>query len=325
MARTSFYHIEDGVVECNLCPHHCTLAEGQTGICLGRKNESGRLVLENYGQVTSLAMDPIEKKPLFHFHPGKLILSLGTFGCNLRCSFCQNWTIAQKRASSKKFQPEDIIELARDRSSIGIAYTYNEPLIWYEFVYETARLTREAGLKNVLVTNGFIEPEPLKRLLAHIDAANLDLKAFSSEFYRDFCRGDIEIVKRNAVIFKENCHLELATLLIPDENDGPEEIASLASWASQELGPETPLHLTRYYPNYRLELSPTPLESLDRARKTAEKYLYYVYLGNAPGGANTACYECGYPVIERSRAGVKLDLVNGHHCPQCGAMLHLVD
>lgn len=324
MARGTYYRTNDGVIECDLCPHHCRIEEGETGVCLGRRNRAGRLVLENYGEVTSLAMDPIEKKPLFHFYPGEQILSLGTFGCNFSCPFCQNWRIATRRAESRKISAGDVVRLAVERNSIGIAYTYNEPLIWYEYVFKTARLAREEGLKNVLVTNGYLNKEPLVELLKYIDAVNLDLKAFNTEFYREFTGGDLEVIKRNAKIFREFCHLELTTLLITDLNDRPEEIKVMARWIREELGPEVPLHLTRYFPNYQLDRPETPIKHMEQAREAAEEFLYYVYLGNIGREMDTQCYKCGYTVIERDWYGIDIHLDRENRCPECGAQIHLV-
>ena len=270
-------------IQCLLCPHGCVIPEGGRGLCRVRKNIDGKLYVLNYGLVTAAALDPIEKKPLQRFYPGKQIFSLGTFGCNLACSFCQNWQIAQQDEVAGSFlPPEEAVAKAqelRPLGNIGIAYTYSEPLMWFEYVLETARLAQKAGLKNILVTNGYLNPRPLKELLPFIDAVNLDIKAFTREFYQDLCQGRLAPVLNSAKLFAANCHLEITTLLVPGRNDNPEEIAALAQWIAC-LDPQIPLHLTRYFPNYKLQLPPTSREAMQKGQKVAEKYLAYVYLGN---------------------------------------------
>ncbi len=278
-----FEKLGDGVVRCGLCPHGCVLKENGTGICLARKNVGGRLYTMNYACVTSLALDPVEKKPLYHFHPGKLILSTGTYGCNFKCSYCQNWTIAQRDAQYTKITPEQLACLASEyvnRGNIGVAYTYNEPSIWYEFVYDSARLVREKGLANVLVTNGFINRKPLEDLLPYIDAMNIDVKAFTEEFYGQFCKGGLDAVKKTVELSASRCHVEITTLVIPGLNDSPDEIGRLAQWLST-ISPDIVLHLSRFFPNYRMkDVPPTPLSTLQKARDSALLYLRHVYLGN---------------------------------------------
>jgi len=272
-------------VQCLLCPHGCVIAEGQIGRCRVRKNIDGELYSLNYGLVTATALDPIEKKPLHRFFPGKRVFSLGTFGCNLACSYCQNWQIAhqeQRKISATYLAPEEAVAKAKELmplGNIGIAYTYSEPLMWFEYVLDTAKLAREAGLKNILVTNGYINPQPLKKLLPFIDAVNLDVKAFTNEFYHELCQGSLEPVLRSAKPFAQNCHVEITTLLISGQNDNLEEIAALAQWIAK-IDRSIPLHLTRYFPNYKLQLPPTPSESLQKAKKVAEKFLDDVLLGN---------------------------------------------
>lgn len=270
-------------VRCLLCPHGCVISEGKQGRCRVRKNVAGKLYLLNYGLVTSLALDPIEKKLLKRFFPGKQVFSLGTFGCNFACSFCQNWQIAhQKEVATHFLAPEEAVAKAKEflpLGNVGIAYTYSEPLMWFEYVLETAKLAKEAGLKNVLVTNGYLNPQPLKELLPFLDAVNLDIKAFTQEFYEKLCQGRLAPVLHSAKLLASNCHLEVTTLLIPQQNDSPEEIAELAQWIAQ-LDRQIPLHLTRYFPNYKLQTSATARETMLRAKKVAEEYLDYVYLGN---------------------------------------------
>ena len=270
---------------CLTCPHGCIIPAGEVGKCRVRKNLDGELFLLNYGQVTVAALDPIAKKPLKRYLPGKKVFSLGTFGCNLACSFCQNWQLAQQeqaKIAATYFSPENAVAKAKELlplDNVGIAYTYSEPLMWFEYVYDTAKLARESGLKNILVTNGYINPQPLKELLPYLDAVNLDVKAFTPGFYQEMCQGQLEPVRNSAKLFAENCHLEITTLLITGYNDSPEEIRELAQWLAR-IDRKIPLHLTRYFPSYKLNVPPTAQKSMQRAKEVAEKYLDYVFLGN---------------------------------------------
>ncbi len=281
MKKALFYEKKDkGAVQCLLCPQGCELAPGATGICRARKNVAGDLYSLNYERIASIALDPIEKKPLYHFHPGKKILSVGTFGCNFKCSYCQNWSISQKDVPTVVLKPSALADKALDyvdRGNIGVAYTYNEPSIWYEYVLETAELVRERGLANVLVTNGFINPEPLKRLLPNIDAMNIDVKAFNGDFYKKYCKGTLDRVMKTVEQAVGSCHVEVTTLVIPGLNDSPDEIGELAKWLSF-LDTNIVLHLTRFYPNYLMnDIPPTSYELIETAKKTAKKYLKHVY------------------------------------------------
>lgn len=270
-----------GMVRCLLCPHRCSIASGSRGACGVRLNRDGTLYAENYGRTTGIALDPIEKKPLYRYHSGERILSLGTRGCNLSCSFCQNWHISQDRsAPTEPITPQEAVRRSRDAGSFGIAYTYNEPFVWYEFVRDTAVCARDAGLVNVLVTNGYVEAAPLEELLPFIDAMNIDLKAFRDDFYRDVCGGSLAPVLATIARAARACHVELTTLVIPTLNDSDDELDRLSSWVAETVGPETPLHLSRYFPCYKLGLPPTPLATLRRAESIAKRRLRYVYLGN---------------------------------------------
>jgi len=278
-----FEKIEDSKVHCRLCPHHCVIKPGNLGACRARKNIHGELYSLNYGRITSIALDPIEKKPLYRFHPGKLILSAGTFGCNLKCSFCQNWSIAHQNPDTVGITSQELVDKAGgfvDQGNIGIAYTYNEPSIWYEFVYETSRLAKENGLFNVLVTNGFISKEPLEDILPYIDAMNIDVKAYTSRFYNEICAATLDNVKQTVEISAKRCHVELTTLVIPEMNDSIEEIGEMSRWIAS-ISPDIPLHLSRFFPNYKMkDKPPTPRETLVKARDKALESLKYVYLGN---------------------------------------------
>lgn len=273
---------------CQVCMHHCALEPGQTGLCRARKNMGGEIVCENYGRITSLALDPIEKKPLYDFHPGSMILSVGSYGCNLRCPFCQNHEISMadgKGLDTEQVSPEQLADLAlmwkaqKRAGNIGIAYTYNEPLVGWEFVRDTARLVREYGMLNVLVTNGTASQEVLEELLPLIDAMNIDLKGFHEAYYRKL-GGDLETVKAFIARAQESCHVELTTLIVPGENDSPEDMEAQAKWIAG-LRPTIPLHITRFFPRYRMrDREATDVEQLYRLAGTAERYLEKVYVGN---------------------------------------------
>ncbi|OIQ52903.1 AmmeMemoRadiSam system radical SAM enzyme [Neomoorella thermoacetica] len=314
-------------VECRLCPHTCVIASGKRGVCRVRENREGRLITRNYGRCSSLALDPIEKKPLYHFYPGSLILSAGTVGCNFSCDFCQNWEIAQQEPETVVISPDDLVRKAREVDSLGIAYTYSEPLVWFEFVLATAQLARNAGLKNVMVTNGFIRPEPLKELLPWIDAWNIDVKGFSLEFYRKVVKGDYRpVLKTAAAAVDSGSHVEITTLLVTGLNDDSTELEELVKWVATNLGVDTPLHFSRYFPRYRLEAPPTPLETMRRARDMARKHLHYVYLGNVadPEANNTYCPVCGELVIRRTGYHVSLPGLDDRICRSCGSELAIV-
>lgn len=270
--------------QCGLCFHRCRLAEGQTGLCRTRANRGGRIVPLGYARLTSLALDPIEKKPLRRFRPGSLILSAGSFGCNLRCPFCQNAEIstAGEDFPARDCPPEELVQLAlglRTRGNIGLAYTYNEPLVGFEYVRDCAALARKAGLVNVLVTNGTIEPEPWQELLPLIDAVNIDLKGFTEDWYRRL-GGDLSAVMRSIELAARACHLEVTTLLVPGCNDGEHEMRELTAWLAS-ISPEIPLHLSRFFPRHLMrDMPPTPVERVYRLADVARERLKYVYTGN---------------------------------------------
>jgi len=271
--------------QCNLCFHQCQLNESQVGFCRARKNVNGIVIPLNYGKITSLALDPIEKKPLRQFYPKSKILSIGSFGCNLRCPFCQNFEISisdEVSVHSIFMSPAEIVKKAVElieEGNIGIAYTYNEPLIAYEYVLDCARLAHEQSLKNVLVTNGSISEKPLSELLPYIDAMNIDLKGFTEAFYRKL-NGDLQTVKRFIELSYTECHVELTTLIIPGENDSETEMEAEAKWIA-DLDPSIPLHITRFFPRYQwIDKEPTPKEVLFRLADIARKYLVNVYVGN---------------------------------------------
>ena len=272
-------------VICNICPHHCNLKEGQTGLCRARKNVNGQITAINYGKLTALALDPIEKKPLNRFYPGSSILSVGSFGCNLKCSFCQNHHISMASENEIKVQsvkPEELINIGLDlknRGNIGIAYTYNEPLVGYEFVRDCAKLARDNNLKNVVVTNGCFCREPMKELLPFIDALNIDLKGFTNEFYKKL-GGDLDTVKNFIKLAASLCHVEVTTLIIPGENDSEDEMREISEFLLS-VSPDIPLHISRFFPCYKMrDKGPTEVKKVYKLADIAREKLKYVYEGN---------------------------------------------
>ena len=278
---------------CDVCFRQCKIEEGQTGFCGARICREGKIVAGNYGKLTSVALDPIEKKPLKMFMPGSQILSLGSYGCNLRCPFCQNSSISwsQKAFEYKDradfYEPEEIVKSAmelREHGNIGLAFTYNEPLVGYEFVRDTARLAKEAGLQNVLVTNGTATQKVLNEISPYIDAMNIDLKAFTTRFYKDFIGGDFQMVKDFITDAVQSCHVELTTLIIPDENDSEQEMRELSAWVAtleNQVGKKIPLHITRFFPAFKLtDKDPTPVNTILRLVEIAKENLDFVFPGN---------------------------------------------
>jgi pyruvate formate lyase activating enzyme len=272
-------------VICGLCPHHCKLSEGQTGLCRARKNLRGQITPINYGKLTALALDPIEKKPLNRFYPGSNILSVGSFGCNLKCPFCQNYHISmagENEIRTQSVKPEDLISIAldlKDRKNIGIAYTYNEPLVAYEYVIDCAKLARKKNLKNVVVTNGCFCQDPMKELLPLIDAVNVDLKGYTPEFYKRL-GGDLDTVINFIKLAAKFCHVEITTLIIPGENDGEDEMRDLSEFISS-VSSDIPLHISRFFPSYRMtDKRPTEVKAVYGLADIAREKLKYVYEGN---------------------------------------------
>lgn len=312
-------------MRCLLCPHSCLLEEGKIGICRGRKNQGGTLYAVNYGETTSLAVDPIEKKPLYHFHPGTQILSTAPNGCNLACPYCQNAEISQGEVSTQYISPEKLAKLAKNYNSVGIAYTYSEPLIWYEYLLDCGELAHENGLKNVLVTNGLINEEPLKELLPFIDAMNIDLKSMKEEFYKKVVKGDLSTVLNTIRLSKKTCHVELTNLVIPTLNDSEEDLVELIDWVA-DLGVDTPLHFSRYFPHYKFTTEPTPVETLKKAWRMAREKLRYVYVGNVwiEGASDTLCYNCGNLLIQRTHYSTKITGMANGKCGNCGTEAEVV-
>ncbi|MBO7583990.1 MAG: AmmeMemoRadiSam system radical SAM enzyme [Treponema sp.] len=278
---------------CNVCFRHCKIEENSTGFCGARTCTNGKIVAANYGKLTSIALDPIEKKPLKMFNPGSKVLSIGSYGCNLRCPFCQNYTISwsQKAFEYKDradiYTPEEIVKAAQDfrtHGNIGIAFTYNEPLIGYEFIRDTAKLSEQAGMQNVLVTNGTATLEVLNQILPYIDAMNIDLKAFTNSFYKNFIDGDFQMVKDFIQTAVQSCHVELTTLIIPDENDSPQEMRELTTWVAgleKQYNKKIPLHITRFFPTFKLtDREPTSVTTIMNLVEIAKENLEFVFPGN---------------------------------------------
>ena len=283
MKSALYWQKEKDNIRCLLCPHLCLIANSKTGKCRERKNVDGQLYSLNYGVITSIGLDPIEKKPLYHFRPGTTILSYGSRGCNFSCSFCQNYRISlEPNPPSVIMSPEEAVQKVRDENLTSIAFTYNEPTVWYEFMLETARLARESQIKTVCVTNGFINKEPLEELLGYMDAFNIDLKSFSDSFYRKICGGQLEPVLSTIKTINKRAHLEITTLVVENENDDLVALEELFKWiASIDTG--IVLHLSRYYPSYKMTNPATKIETLLKAKRLAEKHLDNIYIGNVPG------------------------------------------
>lgn len=313
---------------CTLCPHFCRLPVGSTGICGVRKNTGAGIELLTYGIISGYSLDPVEKKPLYHFYPGMNILSAGSYGCNMRCDFCQNYSISQRTSSGYDLitEPLKLIDDAEAAlNNIGIAFTYNEPVIWFEFIRDVSILARKKGMKTVLVSNGFINPDPLDEYISFTDAFNIDLKAFNNEFYRKYAGASLEPV-REAIkkIAGSGRHLELTTLVIPGLNDNDDEMEKEAAWIASELGKDVPLHLSRYFPMYRREDPSTPHDKLKNLAAVASRHLNYVYVGNLHDSMSqdTHCPVCGKRVVKRSGYNIKItDLDKKGCCRECGTKI----
>jgi pyruvate formate lyase activating enzyme len=318
--------LDNGHVKCNLCPAECHIAPSRQGICMIRTNENGTFYASEYGKTIAMNIDPIEKKPLYHFRPGSKIFSIGPNGCNFGCVFCQNWSISQIQASSRYISPQNLVNLAGAEGSIGVAYTYTEPLIWFEYVIDSAILLRQSGQNVVLVSNGYINEKPARELFEYVDAANFDLKSIRPDFYRKICKGKLEDVQRTIKIaFEMGVHVELTNLLIPGHNDSDDEIKELVDWV-EALSPKIPLHFSRYFPHYKLDAPPTPEERLKFAHQEAKKKLSYVYVGNIDGigDSNTVCQNCGAALIERNGYSVRVVGLDGKTCKKCGTLSDIV-
>jgi pyruvate formate lyase activating enzyme len=327
MKEASHYmHLADKEVQCELCPNECVIDHGERGTCRVRYNQSGRLFAENYGLVSALHPDPIEKKPLFHFYPGSSILSIGSLGCNMSCEFCQNSEISQVSVAdykwAREYSPYEIIDLAQAiDNNIGIAFTYNEPTVFYEYMLDTAKLAKIAGLKTVMVSNGYISEAALLPLLDYIDAFNIDIKFFTNQSYKKYCNGSLKpVLKVILEIHESGKHLELTNLIIPSLNDNTGIFNKMIDWIYTNLGDNMVLHLTRYFPAHHFDAPPTRRDHLVELYRKAKRWLPYTYLGNINTGntGDTFCKSCGDPVIRRSGYQVQIIGLDRHgNCKNC--------
>ena len=298
---------EKGAVQCMLCPRRCFIPEGQKGICKTRQNIKGVLFTLNYNNPVAVHNDPIEKKPFFHFLPGSTAFSISTAGCNMVCKFCQNWQISQFRPEQTKnvyLTPQQVADLAVQYGNQSIAYTYAEPVVFYEYMYDTAKVSKKYGLRNVMVSAGYINPNPLRELLTVLDAVKIDLKAFTEKYYREVCSGRLApVLKTLEVLHDTGTWYEIVYLVVPTLNDSEKEVAKMSEWIRTTLGVDVPIHFSRFYPQYMLKnLPPTPISTLEKLRRIAmDKGLHYVYIGNVPGheAENTYCPNCNKVVIRR--------------------------
>lgn len=324
--------LEDQSVQCRLCHHRCVIQAGKRGICGVRENRGGTLETLVYGRLIARNVDPIEKKPVFHLFPGSLSYSIATVGCNFKCRFCQNADIAQMPADrggmivGDAYTPVQIVDAAEQSGCKSIAFTYTEPTVFFEFAFDTAKIAHQRGLKNVFVTNGYMTPEALEMIHPCLDAANVDLKAFNDEFYLKTCGAKRRHVMESLRLMKSfNILVEVTTLLIPNLNDDPAELKELARFLCRDLGPETPWHISRYHPTYRLtDQPPTPVKTLIQAREIGlAAGLRYVYTGNVPGESaeNTFCYNCAEPLIDRWGFSIRKYRIQDGKCPDCGAVI----
>jgi pyruvate formate lyase activating enzyme len=323
-----WHRLDDGRIQCDLCPRECRLREGQRGLCFVRARQGDRIVLTTYGRSSGFCVDPIEKKPLNHFLPGSATLSFGTAGCNLACRFCQNWDISKSRETdtlADEASPQAIAEAARRLECASVAFTYNDPVIFLEYAVDVARACHALGIRTVAVTAGYIKPEPRSEFFAHMDAANVDLKGFSEAFYADLCAGHLEPVLDTLryLVHQTRVWVEITTLLIPGRNDSDREIDELTRWVAGELGPDVPLHFTAFHPDFRmLDVPPTPPATLSRARQIALRNgVHYVYTGNVRDvrGQSTFCHACGALLIERDWYQLRAyRLTPDGRCQACG-------
>jgi pyruvate formate lyase activating enzyme len=329
-----FWKGEEGTeaVDCGLCPHHCHIIKGRRGVCGVRQNVEGRLYTLIYGMVSSMHVDPMEKKPLFHYRPGEPVLSLGSVGCNLRCLHCQNFTISQAAPSDgplERYAPNDVARLARQNKCRTVAFTYNEPTIWHEFTFETAQVLQGQGISSIYVSNGFMETQPLRELAPYLGAMNIDVKGFTEGFYRKVCKASLgPVLKATKLAHELGVHLELTYLIIPAENDDPEEMRSFCRWVVKELDAKVPVHFSRFHPDYMMtDVPPTPTRTMELAVKIGkEEGLKFVYQGNMSSaeGESTRCPNCGTLIIRRYGYSIDRSALKGTDCYKCGEPLNLV-
>jgi len=322
--EAEYYEITENLIaRCKLCPHECAIPPGGEGICWARKNEDGTLYAQNYGRTTSLAVDPIEKKPLFHFRPGSEILSVSPNGCNMRCPYCQNYTISAKKTQTTKITPEDLTKLAKEYNTPSIAFTYAEPIIWFEFIKDTAKYAKKEGIDLVMVTNGLISEAPLDDLLEIVSAMNVDLKSMNPEYYSKILKGNLAATKKTIEKASQKIHVEVTNLLIPGDNDT--ETEELSKYLAS-IDKTIPLHISRYFPHNNYDRPTTPINTLKEAYETAKKHLHYVYVGNASidETENTYCPECSSQLVERTGFHTKITGIDKEKCSNCGRNVDFV-
>jgi len=318
-----FKKLDQGKIQCLLCPVGCKLKEGQEGVCFGRKVIDGKLVAINYGEVVSVHVDPIEKKPLYHFYPGELILSVGPNGCNLFCKHCQNWTISQERQKTITILPDELIAVCKKEKSMGLAYTYAEPFIWFEYLMDACKLAHENKLYNVFVTNGYVNPEPLQEIMPYIDALNIDIKSMRPDFYDKICKGNLDTVLNTVKsCVQAGKHVEVTNLVITDMNDKEDDFRKLTDWLA-ELDEKIPLHISRYFPSYKLDHPTTPIETLQTAYSIAKEKLKYVYVGNTfiEGTSDTLCPKCENLLVNRSGYFTQVVGIKDDRCAKCNSVV----
>jgi len=325
-SKILFYENLEDKIRCRVCPHNCLIDEGKFGVCRLRTVKNGEPLAINYGEVTSLSVDPIEKKPLYHYKPSKDILSIGSFGCNMTCSFCQNYEISQNRPATEFISVEKLISIIPTiENNVGIAFTYNEPMMWYEYMYDASKKIKEHNKDTsvVVVTNGYINKEPLQALLPYVDAMNIDLKGYTNKFYNKVCGASLEPVLETIKRCNDYCHVEITTLLVSDENDSLEEVREIASFIAS-VNENIPLHLSRYFPRYKMENEATKIDKITAAQKEAKKYLKYVYIGNVGGvDNNTYCPKCGALFVRRDGYSTEV-CIKGGRCEACGEEIYIV-
>lgn len=317
----------DRSVRCFLCPRQCTVGPGSLGSCRVRKNINGKLFSVAYARPCAVHVDPIEKKPFYHFLPGEQAFSIATVGCNFSCEFCQNWQISKAEADGEEetvakepeLLPEQAIRLCKKNDCRIISYTYTEPTIFYEYMLDIARLAKKSHIKNTMVSNGYINEQPLRELCEFLDGANIDLKGFTEEYYAKSCKGSLAPVLRTLKVLKEEgVWLEITNLVVPGLNDDMKQIEEMCMWIAKELGKDVPLHFSRFHPDYKLtDAEPTPLATLEKAHDIAKKYLDYVYIGNVTGESNTHCPKCDALLIRRSMMSVLENKLKDGKCPKC--------
>lgn len=323
--EAKYYTTHQNYIECQLCPHFCKIKPGHQGLCRSRKHENNKLWAIDYGKSTSIALDPIEKKPLYHFHPGAKTLSIAPNSCNMRCPFCQNWEISQNEVRTEFLSPETLLKMFKEHPCIGVSYTYTEPLMWFEYLLDAGAMIHQAGGKNILVTNGLINEDPLSEILPLIDAMNIDLKTMNSEIYKKTLGGDLDAVMKTIETAHKHCHIEITNLLVTGLNDRKHDINRLIDYVSS-IDKNIPIHFSRYYPNYHYDKPPTPEKRLEYAYAQAKAKMNYVYLGNilTDEGSNTNCPKCNNLLIERVAFQAMIIGLKGNKCKNCGEKINII-